>query len=84
MTSDCTTTLDQLRAGERGRVETFAVCDEASTRLMELGLVPGTPVEVARVAPLGDPIDVVVRGYHLSLRKSEAKRISVVADNSRS
>ncbi len=44
---------------------------------MELGLITGTTVEVARIAPLGDPIDVLVRGYHLSLRASEAKQVSI-------
>lgn len=48
-------------------------------RLMEMGLLPGTPVRVVRMAPLGDPIDLEVRGYHLSLRKSEAGLIEVEA-----
>lgn len=44
-------------------------------RLMEMGLTPGTVVRVARVAPLGDPIDILVRGYHLSLRVAEAMEV---------
>jgi len=47
---------------------------------MEMGLVPGTVVRVARVAPLGDPIDIVVRGYHLSLRRAEARTIQILQD----
>lgn len=46
-------------------------------RLMELGLVPGTPISVANVAPLGDPLEVAVRGSRLSLRRAEAARIRV-------
>lgn len=46
-------------------------------RLMELGLVPGTEVMVVRVAPLGDPIELRVRGYNLSIRRDEAARIEV-------
>ena len=46
-------------------------------RLMEFGLVSGTEVRVVRVAPLGDPIQVELRGYHLSLRRAEAKRVRV-------
>ncbi len=46
-------------------------------RLMEMGLVRGTPVEVIRFAPLGDPVDIKVRGYHLSLRLAEAETIEV-------
>jgi Fe2+ transport system protein FeoA len=45
---------------------------------MEMGLVPGTSVTVVRLAPLGDPIDVSVRGYHLSLRKSEARGVWLI------
>jgi Fe2+ transport system protein FeoA len=44
---------------------------------MEMGIVPGTRITVNRVAPLGDPIDVLVKGYHLSLRRSEAAEVSV-------
>jgi Fe2+ transport system protein FeoA len=46
-------------------------------RLMELGLVPGTPVEFIRRAPLGDPCELRVRGTHLSIRRSEARQVHV-------
>ena len=46
-------------------------------RIADMGVVPGTPVEVERIAPLGDPIDIKVKGYHLSLRKKEAAAITV-------
>jgi Fe2+ transport system protein FeoA len=49
-------------------------------RLMELGLVPGTRVRFVRRAPMGDPIELVVRGTHFSLRLTEAHRIHVEAD----
>jgi len=45
---------------------------------MEMGLIPGTEVTVVRLAPLGDPMDLKVRGYHLSIRKREAADICVV------
>jgi Fe2+ transport system protein FeoA len=48
-------------------------------RLMELGLVPGTVVEVIRVAPLGDPVELRVRGCELSIRKSEARSVTVAS-----
>ncbi len=52
--------------------------DPASrARLMEMGLLVGTPVELVRFAPLGDPVEIKVRGYHLTLRRSEAERILV-------
>jgi len=48
-------------------------------RLLEMGLLVGTPVELVRFAPLGDPVEIKVRGYHLSLRKHEAEQIWVRA-----
>jgi Fe2+ transport system protein FeoA len=50
---------------------------EARSRLMELGLLTGTPVELVRFAPLGDPVEIKVRGYNLTLRKHEAEQILV-------
>jgi len=44
---------------------------------MDMGVVPGTVVQVERVAPLGDPIEVILKGYHLSLRKEEAANVYV-------
>jgi Fe2+ transport system protein FeoA len=46
-------------------------------RILDMGVVPGTPVEVERVAPLGDPIQIMVKGYRLTLRKNEAANIQV-------
>lgn len=46
-------------------------------RLMEMGLLVGTPVELVRFAPLGDPVEIKVRGYHLTLRRHEADQILV-------
>jgi Fe2+ transport system protein FeoA len=51
--------------------------DGLSQRLMEMGLIEGTDIEVVRLAPLGDPMEVYLHGYHLSVRKSEASRIEV-------
>jgi ferrous iron transport protein A len=48
-------------------------------RLMELGLTPGTPVELVRRAPMGDPLELRVRGTHFSIRRTEAERIHVDA-----
>jgi Fe2+ transport system protein FeoA len=49
----------------------------ARKRLLEMGIVPGTRITINRVAPLGDPIEVLVKGYHLSLRRSEAAEVRV-------
>jgi DtxR family transcriptional regulator, Mn-dependent transcriptional regulator len=69
--------LHKLKAGQRGIVVRVGGKGPAKRRMMDMGLVPGSDVEVVRVAPLGDPIEFTVKGYSLSLRKSEAKRITV-------
>ena len=69
-------TLKELEPGECGIVTGFAG-HTLPSRLLEMGLLSGTRVEVVRYAPLGDPIDLKVRGYHLSIRKHEAAMIRV-------
>ena len=68
--------LDTLAVGARGSVAGYAGGDPPA-RLMEMGLIPGTPVEVVRLAPLGAPMDLRVRGFHLSVRKAEAAHVIV-------
>ncbi len=75
-----TETLDSLDIGVSARVDSVVADENNSAHLLEMGLTPGTPVSVTRVAPLGDPIDILVRGYHLSLRRSEARRVIVICD----
>ncbi len=70
-------TLDQLAAGERGVIASVDCPPSIARRLMELGVLPGTAVEVIRRAPLGDPMEIALRGVRLSLRKSEARHIDV-------
>jgi len=69
--------LDSLQPGDEGVVKALECDPEAAQRLMEMGLLPGTPIKVVRFAPLGDPIEILMRGYHLSLRKAEAAGIHV-------
>lgn len=69
--------LSALPLGGRGTVVRLEVADEHRGRLLEMGLVAGTPVELVRFAPLGDPVEIKVRGYHLTLRRHEADRILV-------
>ena len=71
-------TLDQLSPGQRATVA--AVRGEGSAvyqRLMEMGVYDGAELEIVRFAPLGDPIELRVQGYNLSLRKAEAKLVQV-------
>ncbi|NUP89782.1 MAG: ferrous iron transport protein A [Candidatus Sumerlaeia bacterium] len=71
--------LSDVPPDSRVRIRDLGNSPLLQRRLMEMGLVPGTPVRVVRRAPLGDPIDLEVRGYHLSLRESEAGLIEVEA-----
>jgi DtxR family transcriptional regulator, Mn-dependent transcriptional regulator len=69
--------LRDLKPGDRARIVRVRNTGALSKRVREMGMVPGTLVEIERVAPLGDPIDIKLRGYHLSLRKSETGAIDV-------
>ena len=69
--------LDELRPGDRARVTQIAGEEDTVRRLMDLGLIRGTMVEVVRTAPLGDPIEVRLRGFMLTLRRAEAEHITV-------
>jgi ferrous iron transport protein A len=74
---DETTSLDRLSPGKHGIVRGIEGDAPSVRRLMDLGLVPGTRVRMVRAAPLGDPLELLVRGTHLSLRRSEAGRVHV-------
>ena len=69
--------LSSLASGGKATVQDLQLAEESRARLMELGLLIGTPVEVVRFAPLGDPLEIKVRGYHLTLRRHEADQILV-------
>ena len=71
------TRLSELSVGRQGRVRQITGNDALSLRLMEMGLVPGTEVKLIGTAPLGDPFEVEVSGYHLSVRRSEADRVEL-------
>jgi Fe2+ transport system protein FeoA len=70
-------TLAEMPVAGKGRVREMTLPPETHRRLMEMGLTRGATIEVVRYAPMGDPIEIRVRGYHLSLRKSEAAGIAV-------
>lgn len=77
MTNPAAVPLSTLALGERGTVAEIRVPAADRPRLMEMGLLVGTGVELVRFAPLGDPIELKVRGYHLTLRRHEAEQILV-------
>jgi Fe2+ transport system protein FeoA len=72
-------TLDQILPGEKGTIATLHGDSYIHQRLLEMGLFDGADVEVIRLAPLGDPMEIIVQGYHLSLRKAEAALVEMVS-----
>ncbi len=77
MTAPVPASLGEMVAGQKGRLTGFDLDPEQRHRLLEMGLTVGTEFELVRFAPMGDPMEIKVRGYHLSLRKREAAGIRV-------
>lgn len=73
--------LAELPLGQEAKIVAVSCDRTISRRLMEMGLVPGTDVRVVRVAPLGDPIELRVRNYALSVRRVDAAKIAVTRRN---
>ena len=69
-------TLNDLTPGAQAQIVRWAT-DAPPVRLLEMGVLPGTIIEMVRIAPLGDPIAIKVRGYQLSVRKTEAALLVV-------
>ncbi|MDE6023955.1 MAG: ferrous iron transport protein A [Lachnospiraceae bacterium] len=68
-------TLRDLKPGQCGVVDSIKGTGNIRRRVLEMGVTPGTKIDVIKVAPLGDPVQVELRGYDLSLRKDEAEAI---------
>jgi len=72
-------TLDQLKVGESATVARLHGEGAVKRRIMDMGLTKGTAVTVRKVAPLGDPIELTIRGYELSIRRDEAAKVEVAS-----
>ena len=70
-------TLNEVKVGEGARIVRINGAGPVKRRVMDMGLTKGTEVAVRKIAPLGDPIELTVRGYELSIRKDEAAAIEV-------
>lgn len=70
-------TLDKLRTGERAKIKAVGGSGQLRRSLLDMGLTPNTTVMVRKVAPLGDPLEICLRGYELTLRKIDAREIEV-------
>lgn len=74
-------TLNSLTPGEHGTVVKIAsITPKTCQRLLEMGLIKGTALELVRYAPMGDPIEVKIKGYRLSLRREEAESVIIHKD----
>ncbi|HEY9155119.1 MAG TPA: FeoA family protein [Opitutaceae bacterium] len=71
--------LSELAIGASAKVREMPKQGAAFLRLREMGLSPGVTVQLIRTAPLGDPLEIKVRGYHLTLRKADAEQIAIEA-----
>lgn len=69
--------LADMTVGQTARVVAVDGVDEISIRLLEMGLTPGVEIKLLGTAPLGDPLEFELRGYRLSIRKSEASRVAI-------
>lgn len=70
-------TLKELKVGQTAKVKKLNGEGAVKRRIMDMGITKGVEVSVRKVAPLGDPIEVTVRGYELSLRKADAEMVEV-------
>jgi Fe2+ transport system protein FeoA len=75
--SEETTILSDLAPGTKAKIVKINGDGETRRRIVDMGMTPGTLIEVERIAPLGDPMEVKVKGYHLSLRLVEAGTVAV-------
>jgi ferrous iron transport protein A len=72
--------LDEMEQGERGKVVAISSCGSLRSRIMDMGIVRGAEIEMVRSAPLGDPLEFLLKGYKLTLRKAEAANVLLEVD----
>ena len=70
-------TLNDVKIGEKAKIARLVGEGAVKRRIMDMGLTKGTEVTIRKVAPLGDPIELTVRGYELSIRKDEAAKVEM-------
>ena len=75
--------LDQIEKGETGLVRSVEGDGKVRRRLFDMGVTPGAKVTLRKKAPFGDPIEVTIRGYELSLRKAEAELVNIEVEDAK-
>lgn len=73
-------TLEELPIGQTATIKSVGGEGALRCRFLDMGLIPRTKVEVRKVAPMGDPIEIRLRGYELTIRKEDAKKIEIVTE----
>lgn len=73
-------TLDELPIGQTATIKSVGGEGDLRCRLLDMGLIPRTNVEVRKVAPMGDPIEIRLRGYELTIRREDAKKIEMLTE----
>ena len=71
-------TIDDLKIGQSGTIDQVGGEGALRLRFLDMGLIPGTNVKLQKVAPMGDPIQIQVRGYELTIRREDARQITLV------
>ena len=75
--------LDKIEKGETGLVKSVEGDGKVRRRLFDMGVTPGAQVTLRKKAPLGDPIEITIRGYELSLRKAEAELVNIEVEDAK-
>ena len=70
-------TLDELKPGEEGKITAVGGEGALRCRLLDMGIIPKTAVKLVKIAPMGDPLQIQIRGYELTIRKEDCKKIEV-------
>jgi len=72
--------LNEMKTGEQGKIKKVGGSGQVHRRILDMGVIPPAEIKVERIAPMGDPIWIRIRGYQLSLRREEAVNIMVEVD----
>ncbi len=75
-------TINDLAVGEEGQIKEVLGEGVLRLRFLDMGLIPRTKVKVQKIAPLGDPIQISIRGYELTIRREDAKKITIESEAS--
>ncbi len=73
-------TMDDLKVGEEGTIKEVTGEGVLRLRFLDMGLIPRTKVKIQKIAPLGDPIQICIRGYELTLRREDARKIVIESE----